>query len=140
MIINVELIYVVAGMMGLDVVSGTLAAAYRHELNSRIAREGLFHKAGFTCLVALAIFLEWAQFEVPEIGLQIPTTLAVSVLIITIELQSVLENIARLFPDDIARKIVELFHLDGEKFDYLYPEIPFFSTPDENSVENPEGE
>ena len=139
MIINVELIYVVTGMMTLDVVSGTLAAAYRHELNSRIAREGLFHKAGFTCLVALAIFLEWAQYEVPEIGLQIPTTLAVSVFIITIELQSVLENIARLFPDNIARKIVELFHFDGEKFDYLYPEIPF-STPDENFVENPEDE
>lgn len=139
MIINTELIYIVAGMMILDVVSGTLAAAYRHELNSRIAREGLFHKAGFACLVALSIFLEWAQYEVPEIGLQIPTTLAVSVFIITIELQSVLENIARLFPDNIARKIVELFHFDGEKFDYLYPEIPF-STPDENSVENPEDE
>lgn len=139
MIINAELIYVVAGMMALDVVSGTLAAAYRHELNSRIAREGLFHKAGFTCLVALAIFLEWAQYEVPEIGLQVPTTLAVSIFIITIELQSVLENIARLFPDNIARKIVELFHFDGDKFDYLYQEIPF-STPVDNSVEKSEGE
>lgn len=139
MVVNVELIYVVAGMMTLDVISGTLAAAYRHELNSRIAREGLFHKASFACLVALAIFLEWAQFVVPELGLNIPTTLAVCVLIITIELQSILENVTRVFPDEVAKRIIKLFHLDGEKFAYLRDEIPF-STPVENSVENPEGE
>ena len=139
MTINVNLIYIVAGMMTLDVISGTLAAGYHHELNSKVAREGLFHKASFACLVALAIFLEWAQFAVPELGLNIPTTLAVCVLIITIELQSILENVTRVFPDDVARRIIKLFHLDSEKFDYLYPEIPF-STPDENFVEKSEDE
>lgn len=139
MAINVNLIYIVAGMMVLDVISGTLAAGYHHELNSKVAREGLFHKASFACLVALAIFLEWAQFVVPELGLNIPTTLAVCVLIITIELQSILENVTRIFPDEVAKRIIKLFHLDGEKFAYLRDEIPF-STPVDKSVKNPEDE
>lgn len=119
---NAELVKITLGFMLFDVITGTLAAIKHKELSSTIAREGLFHKMSFIALIAFAIFLEYAQTAVPELGLTVPTTVAVCAVICFIELQSVIENIARMLPDEIAAKIIDLFRLDNEKFEYLYDE------------------
>lgn len=128
--INIQLIYATLGFMLFDVLTGTLAAIIHHELNSSIARLGLWHKASFIVLIAFAIFLEWAQAQVPELAIEVPTTLAVCTFIcVGVELPSIIENIAKCLPDEVALKVIELFHLDGEKFDYLLDDEDINGTP-----------
>lgn len=119
--INVKLVEVTLVFMLFDVLTGTYAAIVHKELSSSVARQGLFHKCSFILLIAFGILLEFAQAAVPELGLNVPTCAAIcSFIIVCVELPSVVENIAKSLPDEIAIKIIELFHLDGAKFDYLY--------------------
>lgn len=121
MTINVKLIQVTLLFMLFDVLTGTLAAIMHKELSSTVARQGLWHKCSFILLIAFGILLEFAQAAVPEVGLNVPTCTAIcTFIIVCVELPSVVENIAKALPDDIAAQIIELFHLDSAKFDYLY--------------------
>ena len=76
-------------MMLFDIVSGLLKGFCTYSLSSTVMREGLIHKA-----VYILIILLFALFEVAQhyfvMGLDIPTTLAACIYIITAELLSVL--------------------------------------------------
>ena len=90
-------------LMGIDYLSGTLAAKRNQEWSSRAARDGLFHKGGviFVVLVALAADLLFTTF-LPVIpvfggfnnpGLLLPLVLA---WYIVTEIGSILENANKL--------------------------------------------
>lgn len=85
-------------MMLFDIVSGLLKGFCTYSLSSTVMREGLIHKA-----VYILIILLFASFEVAQqhfvTGLDIPTTIAACVYIITAELLSVLENMTEIAPE-----------------------------------------
>lgn len=85
-------------MMFFDIVSGLLKGFCTYSLSSTVMREGLIHKA-----VYILIILLFASFEVAQqyfvTGLDIPTTLAACIYIITAELLSVLENMVEIAPE-----------------------------------------
>ena len=85
-------------MMLFDIVSGLLKGFCTYSLSSTVMREGLIHKA-----VYILIILLFALFEVAQhyfvMGLDIPTTLAACIYIITAELLSVLENMVAIAPE-----------------------------------------
>lgn len=118
-IANPKIIFISAGFMLFDILSGTLAAFFHSELNSTKAREGLFHKVGMLALIAFGVFLDSAQYAM-EFGFEVPTCAAICSLIMLTELYSIVENFAKMLPDELGIRIVELFHLGGSKFDYLY--------------------
>ena len=118
-VMNSKVIFITAGFMLADVISGTMAAFMHSELNSTASREGLFHKAAMLLLIAFGVFLDSAQATM-DLGFEVPTCAAICTLIMLTEMYSIVENFAKMLPDDLAIKVVELFRLNGSKFEYLY--------------------
>lgn len=97
---------IAAVMMVLDVLTGFAGAAKSKAVESGKMREGLWHKAGFFGLVALAWVYEvaamWMNFEVSGLGVSVPELPAVGaacVFIVATEVVSILENLCVLNPD-----------------------------------------
>ena len=94
-----SLIWVVA--MGIDYLSGTLAAMKNHEWSSETARSGLWHKAGTVLSVLAAALTDGVIYLVGEqlslgitwTGLLLPLTLSWYILT---EAGSILENTVKL--------------------------------------------
>lgn len=98
---------VAAVMMVLDIVSGFAGAAMRKQVQSGKMREGLWHKAGFFGLIALAFVYEvaasWVNLEAAGAGLgitmpELPAVGAVCAFIIATETVSIMENLCELNP------------------------------------------
>lgn len=97
---------VAAVMMVLDVVSGFAGAAMRKQVQSGKMREGLWHKAGFFGLIALAFVYEvaasWVNLETAAVGIsmpELPAVGAVCAFVVATEAVSILENLCELNPD-----------------------------------------
>ena len=118
-VMNSKVIFITAGFMLADILTGTMAAFMHSELNSTAAREGLFHKAAMLLLIAFGVFLDSAQATM-DFGFEVPTCAAICTLIMLTELYSIVENFAKMLPDELAIKVIELFRLNGSKFEYLY--------------------
>ena len=94
-----SLIWVIA--MGIDYLSGTLAAMKNHEWSSETARSGLWHKAGTVLAVLAAALTDGVIYLVGEqlslgitwTGLLMPLTLSWYILT---EAGSILENTVKL--------------------------------------------
>lgn len=88
-------------VMGLDYITGTMAACKAGQWCSATAREGLWHKGAMIVVVAVAAIADWIMVVIVEyvpIGLQWPGLLMPLVLawyIIT-ELGSILENAVKM--------------------------------------------
>ena len=88
-------------VMALDYLTGTLAACHGGEWCSSTAREGIWHKAGTICAVAVAAISDWIMVLVAAyipIGIEWPGIIMPLVLawyIIT-ELGSILENAVKM--------------------------------------------
>jgi phage-related holin len=101
-------VVIAALMMVLDIVTGVAAAAKSHDIQSSRLREGLWHKAGYFGLMALAAVYEiactWLNIvEIAQgIGIEVPVLpalTAVCVFVIVTELVSILENLCELNPE-----------------------------------------
>ena len=95
-------------MMVLDIISGLAGAAKESVIQSGKMREGLWHKAGYFGLIALAAAYEvatvWINFEVAELGIgmtapEIPAATAVCAFVVLTEVVSIVENLCVLNPD-----------------------------------------
>lgn len=119
------------GLIGFDIVTGILAAFAHHEMSSGAAREGLWHKVGFSALILFSVYLSRIAPALMGTDIYVPSTEIVCGIICYIEIESNLENICRLLPDAIAIRILELFHLNSDKFYYL----DYIEEPDEELAE-----
>lgn len=100
-------IVVASVMMILDIVTGFAGAAKNKTIESGKMREGLWHKAGFFGLIALAFIYEvaamWMNFESAAIGLgmaipELPAVSGACIFIVATEIVSVCENLCTLNP------------------------------------------
>lgn len=104
--------------MALDYVTGTLAAIHNGEWSSRVAREGLWHKAGSIAAVLVAALCDIAIGVIAESrGVRLPGAEsciilpAVTAWYIFTELGSVMENADRLgapMPEFLKKHILSL--------------------------------
>lgn len=94
---EIGLLVVTVAFMLLDIVTGLAKGAKAGALDSKVMREGLWHKAGFVGLVALAYALQFAS-GVADLGIDVPAVSAVCVFIILTEAVSVAENLCALNP------------------------------------------
>lgn len=98
------LVIILALMMLLDYISGTLAAKKSGEWSSTVAREGLFHKGGTILIVLVALIMDlifsvafphipFIGGEVKNPGIFLPL---VSVWYIITEIGSIMENAVKM--------------------------------------------
>ena len=80
-----------------DIITGIIKALYHEGLNSTYLRKGLFHKLSEIIAVGGSGLLEYALNYI-EIGIDLPLLNAVAVYICTMELISILENLAEVNP------------------------------------------
>lgn len=99
---------IAAVMMVLDIITGFAGAAKSKAVESGKMREGLWHKAGFFGLIALAFSYEVAalciNFEASSLNLgvsvpELPAVAASCLFIVATEIVSICENLCVLNPD-----------------------------------------
>lgn len=107
-------------LMVLDVASGIAKAAHAGSMDSKVMREGLWHKAGFVGLILVSIAAEYALALLPTPdGITIPDAplalLACAYIVLT-EIVSVFENICQLNPAIAASPLGKLVaQIDGKE-------------------------
>lgn len=94
--------------MVLDIVSGLMKAAKNGSMSSTIMREGLYHKATYILILAMAYVVEVGSAHV-ELGFEVPLFLPLCLYVIGMEGRSIYENAKELNPD-----------LDGSPLDQTF--------------------
>ena len=96
-------------MMILDIITGFIGALKNSNISSSKMREGLFHKSGMVCVITLAGVLEIFAYHVPEMGISVPLVIPACVIIVSMELVSILENITIINPELDSETLNKLF-------------------------------
>lgn len=86
--------------MGIDVLTGYVAAVVRRDVSSTKMREGLGHKALLLCIELLAFVIEVVCQHVEGMGAMSGiTVVGISVVIIAMEVTSIWENVVSSSPE-----------------------------------------
>ncbi len=92
----------------LDVVFGLAKAAKAGNLSSSKMRDGLWHKAAFVGVVALAVVIEVGSAHL-DMGFDVPLVIPACVYIVLNEVMSIVESLAELNPEIKGSKLLALF-------------------------------
>lgn len=92
----------------LDYVTGLLKAFATRTVSSSKMRAGLYHKAGYAIVIALAFLLEHGQ-QFVNLGFTVPLITPVCLYIVFAEIVSVLENAVALNPELVHSGIFKVF-------------------------------
>ncbi|MCI9129988.1 MAG: phage holin family protein [Eggerthellaceae bacterium] len=95
-------------MIVLDVVFGFAGAIKQKDVQSSKLRDGLWHKAGFVGLIALAYVIQYTA-QHAELGFDVPSVMAVCVYVIVTEIVSVFENLCVLNPNLVDSPLGAIF-------------------------------
>lgn len=98
----------------LDMVTGLIKAFKNHEFESSVMREGLFHKSGSLLLIVFGVLVDYAQ-QFVDLGVEIPLTLFICSYIILMEIGSIIENIGKINPEIVPKKLRALFSKLGDR-------------------------
>ena len=91
-------VYIAVGVFILfDILTGIIKALYKEGLNSTYLRQGLFHKLSEVVAVIGCRLLEYGMNYI-HIGVELPVLNVVVAYICTMELISIIENIAEVNP------------------------------------------
>lgn len=90
-----------------DIITGLIKALASHSYESRVMRQGLFHKLGE---IVCFIFGVVCDIFLPYLGVSLPVSIAQSicVYIVIMEIGSVIENIGAINPD-LAKYLHKIF-------------------------------
>ena len=101
-------------MMCADVVVGFIQAAINNRLSSTKMRQGLLHKVLILILIFVCLAIEIGISHTVKLPYDIPTCEVVCGYVIVMELVSILENIARGYPEFATSQLFKLFNLDSK--------------------------
>ena len=101
-------------MMCADVVVGFIQAAINNRLSSTKMRQGLLHKVLILILIFVCLAIEIGISHTVKLPYDIPTCGVVCGYVIVMELISILENIARGYPEFADSQLFKLFNLDSK--------------------------
>lgn len=101
-------------MMCADVVVGFIQAAINNQLSSTKMRQGLLHKVLILILIFVCLAIEIGIGHTVKLPYDIPTCEVVCGYIIVMELVSILENIARGYPQFTDSQLFKLFNLSNK--------------------------
>ena len=101
-------------MMCADVVVGFIQAAINNQLSSTKMRQGLLHKVLILILIFVCLAIEIGISHTVKLPYDIPTCEVVCGYVIVMELISILENIARGYPEFANSQLVKLFNIHSK--------------------------
>lgn len=101
-------------MMCADVVVGFIQAAINNQLSSTKMRQGLLHKVLILILIFVCLAIEIGIGHTVKLPYDIPTCGVVCGYVIIMELISILENIARGYPQFADSELFKLFNLSNK--------------------------
>ena len=101
-------------MMVSDVVVGFISAAINNQLSSTKMRQGLLHKVLILILIFVCLAIEIGIGHTVKLPYDIPTCEVVCGYVIVMELVSILENIARGYPEFANSQLFKLFNIDSK--------------------------
>lgn len=101
-------------MMASDMVAGFIAAAINKELSSSKMRNGLLHKVLMLILIFACLAIEIGISHTVALPYDVPTCEVVCGYIVIMELISVLENIAKGYPEIRDSTLFRLFNLGNK--------------------------
>ena len=101
-------IYIAIGVfIILDIVTGFTQAVYNETVDSKILRNGMFHKLSYIFAIVLSLSLEYTCSFL-ELGFDCKVFVPLAIYIIATEGVSILENIVRINPDLMNSPIFKL--------------------------------
>lgn len=103
-----HVLLITAVMIVLDIIFGFAGAIKLKDVQSEKLRNGLWHKAGFVGLIALAFVIQYAA-QHAELGFDVPSVMAVCVYVIVTEAVSVFENLCVLNPNLVDSPLGAIF-------------------------------
>lgn len=108
-------VWLTAAFIVLDVVSGIAKGAKLGQLSSSKMREGIWHKAGYVLIMALAVLIEVGSKHI-DLGFTVPLVIPACVYIILSEVMSIFENATVLNPQIGGSGLTKLFNVgkDGD--------------------------
>ena len=101
-------------MMCADVVVGFIQAVINNRLSSTKMRQGLLHKILILILIFVCLAIEIGISHTVKLPYDIPTCGVVCGYVIIMELVSILENIARGYPQFADSQLFKLFNLSDK--------------------------
>ena len=101
-------------MMCADVIVGFIQAAINNRLSSIKMRQGLLHKVLILILIFVCLAIEIGISHTVKLPYDIPTCGVVCGYVIIMELVSILENIARGYPQFADSQLFKLFNLSDK--------------------------
>jgi toxin secretion/phage lysis holin len=102
-------IALVAIFIIMDVISGFIKGAAQHNLSSSAIRQGIWHKAAYIILMALAVLIDLAQNHL-DLGFNKQILIPLCIMIILSEAVSIVENVIAIFPELKDQPILKLFN------------------------------
>lgn len=109
------MVYIVtACFILLDMITGIIKAFKKKEYTSTVMREGLFHKSGSILCVAFGVLVDYAQ-QFLDLGVSIPIAGVLCAYICTMEIGSIIENVATINPEIIPEKLKAYFKKLSDK-------------------------
>lgn len=108
-------------MIVFDILSGWVKGVSTHSFETRIMREGLWHKVGSVMAIMLFVGIDVFQIYIDlasAIGFNIKVTPPICIYIILMELMSIIENISVINPEIMPAKIISILGIKDqiEKF------------------------
>ena len=101
-------------MMAADMVAGFVAAAINKELSSSKMRKGLLHKVLMLILIFACLAIEIGISHTVALPYDVPTCEVVCGYTVIMELISVLENVAKGYPEIRDSALFRLFNLENK--------------------------
>lgn len=106
--VNWVLICVTCGFIVSDFVTGFIKACVNNCVDSKILKQGLFHKCGFLLAIVFGCLCEFSM-QVIDLGYTIPFQGAICSYIILTEITSVLENLGEISPELKQSAFMQIF-------------------------------
>lgn len=103
-------VWITVAFIALDVVSGIAKGAKLGQLSSSKMREGIWHKAGYVLIIALAVLIEVGSKHI-DLGFTVPLVVPACVYIILSEIMSIFENATVLNPEIGGSGLSKLFNV-----------------------------
>lgn len=98
MVVDYHIFLIVFLFILLDILTGVTQAVKNKTLSSVVMREGIYHKAGYILILALALLAEYSV-NYMDLGFTTPLVVPCSVMICLTEFVSISENIERITPE-----------------------------------------
>lgn len=98
MVVDYHIFLIVFLFILLDILTGVTQAVKNKTLSSVVMREGIYHKAGYVLILALAILAEYSV-NYMDLGFTTPLVVPCAVMICLAEFVSISENIERITPE-----------------------------------------